>query len=52
MNYEITLFGKNLDATLFKTFLNNAPEIDGNFDFQTKMNGGMEVLRGKTSDRF
>ena len=52
MNYEITLFGKNLDATLFKTFLNNAPKIDGNFDFQTKMTGGMFSFKGKTQIDF
>ena len=52
VNYEITLFGKNLDATLFKAFLNNAPKIDGNFDFQTKMTGGMFSLKGKTQIDF
>ena len=52
VNYEITLFGKNLDASLFKTFLNNAPEIAGNFDFQTKINGGMEGFRGKSQIDF
>ena len=52
VNYEITLFGKNLDATLFKTFLNNAPKIDGNFDFQTKMTGGMFSFKGKTQIDF
>ena len=52
VNYEITLLGENLDATLLKSFFYNGLEIEGDFDFQSKMNRVMGSFNGETQIDF